>query len=229
MKEAGKNLDLSASANRGIYDTPNWLKNVKLSKTSNGDFALAFPQEHTLDTLIEEIHSVPQWSPEEEYAVDEELVVEEGEDAMAAQAEVPTMDPDTPPARRAALVKQDPDKKPFDFMSNRPAPRAKPAELIVKAVQTPKETVTSEPQETSNPRATAADATGSVVSEQIHAAPEPVTQPAKKDTVAQQQTSDQMTKPVTRVSTSEPEAKWREVPLTDIAIKFAVSSQRTLY
>src|SRR5262245_8639916 len=145
LKQTGKDLDMSASANRGIYDAPEWLEHIKLHRTSEGDSALVFPEERTLEALVEEIQRVPEYSPEQEQPLEEAILAEEGEAIMSAQLEEQTMDPDTPPAKRAALVKQDPDKKPFDFMSNRPVPRAKPVEPAAEAAEMPQETATVEP------------------------------------------------------------------------------------
>jgi hypothetical protein len=139
LKQAGLDMDLSKLANRGVYDPPHWIKDTKLAKTESGDLALEFPKYASLERFLNVMQTAPEWegAPAEE----EELLVEEAEellDPVLPQDRLPppTMDPDTPAFKRAAVVKMEEGRKAFDFMSNRPVPRAKPVEepVVKKAV-----------------------------------------------------------------------------------------------
>jgi len=221
LKEAGKNLDISNQVNRGIYDPPTWMDQIKLHDSADGKLALSFPGQHTLETLIECIERVPEWSPEEDVAVDqpqEDLVT-----AVADENVQPQMDPETPAYKRAALVKEDPDRKPFDFMSNRPVPKANPAEPTPEAAD----------------KANKPDAVGPTESpSKIDVMPETL---AGSKRLAQEERSDILKAVLAKVEhhenlmeqiqkdwdtilcKSDGQVKWRHVPLTDLEIKFAVN------
>ncbi|KAF1948071.1 hypothetical protein EJ02DRAFT_429807 [Clathrospora elynae] len=130
LKQAGLDMDVSNLANRGVYDVPPWVKDIKLSRTDSGEPTLAFPEHKSLEEFLQAMQTAPAW--ETVPAEEEELLVEEAEDEAehvldpVLHPEQPLiMDPEIPAFKRAAVIKMDPDKKPFDFMSNRPVPRAK--------------------------------------------------------------------------------------------------------
>ena len=131
FKQAGLDLDLSKLPNRGVYKRPSWIKNIKLYKSENGELALAFPEYKNAEQFIKVIQSTPDFDAfEPELPEEDELLVEDVVESVApeAPAAVPVMDPATPEYKKGAIVTQNPDRKPFDFMSNRPVPRAKPVE-----------------------------------------------------------------------------------------------------
>ncbi len=235
LKQAGLDMDLSKFANRGVYDRPRWVKDIKLVKTESGELALALPEHKSLDDLLETMQTAPSWEAEptesDELLVEE--VVEGFEDANFSQEQVPTMDPETPAHKRAAVVKMDAENKPFDFMSNRPVPRAKPVEEPVKQAIV-EEVVVQE----ATPPQNVPDATS--VSLPVHAVePEPINEIApalaseSRHTILEQR-AQQLADDFTSLrkslqqsrgpsSTIKPEeTKWRHIPVTDIDVKFAV-------
>lgn len=132
FKQAGLDLDLSKLPNRGVYKRPAWVKNIKLYKTESGELALAFPEYKSAEQFIKIIQTTPEFDGFDA-EVDDELIVEDVvEPVVPEAAAVPVMDPATPEYKRAAVVKQDAEKK-FDFMSNRPMPRATPVDTPVEA------------------------------------------------------------------------------------------------
>lgn len=225
MKQAGLDMDFSKLANRGVYDAPRWIKDIKLVKSESGDVALAFPQHKSLEQLLETMQSAPVWEPA---AVEpEELLVDEVDDVVES-VEQPTMDPDTPAHKRAAVVTTDADTKPFDFMSNRPVPRSKPVqepaaeEVVVEevVVETPTSTlvetaVTAKPEPVKEtPAATASQLQHSILEEKAQQLAKDFA--ALKRAVQQARTSASAVKPE--------ETKWRQIPVTDVDLKFAVSA-----
>jgi hypothetical protein len=233
LKQAGLDMDLSKFANRGVYDRPRWIKDIKLVRTESGDLALAFPEHKNLHDLLATMQTAPSWEAEpaepDELLVEE--VVEELEGANSPQAQVPTMDPETPAYKRAAVVKQDAEK-PFDFMSNRPVPRTKPVEEPVKQPVV-EEVVVQEtaPQDTPDvalnaPPAHAADPepvneiAPEAASESRHAILEERAQRLAADFAALKK-SVQPSKGQSSAIKSE-ETKWRHIPVTDLDVKFAV-------
>jgi hypothetical protein len=194
-------MDLAALPNRGVYPRPAWVKQIRLTRADNGDLALAFPQFASPEKFIQILQSAPEMEVIEPIEEDEELVEELIEPvvpgAAVPGAAQPVMDPATPEFKRAAMVKQDDDKKPFDFMSNRPVPRAK-------TVETP---VVEE-----------------VVEEVVETVVEPVVEPVvEKVTLAEEpkNLADKVAK--IRQKTEVDEVKWRHAPITDVDVKFAVS------
>jgi hypothetical protein len=251
LKEAAKNMDVSTLPNRGIYDVPGWIKDVKLQK-SNDNFVPVLPGKRTLETLLNEMQSVPEWVTEEQYQdLQEEFSSEQEEELVVEEPEPPVMDPETPVYRRAALVKLDPDKR-FDFMSNRPVPRASPVEPVVDHAETVKETVVVDAKVKSVTEPAEA-VTETVVAEvEVESSPTLSSQPSsgnypsyppssttidtletsnsaseKNVAVLRKAVRDSVTalssKSVQCVTPAQVEAKWRDVPLTDPHIKFAVS------
>lgn len=215
FKQAGLDLDLSKLPNRGVYKRPSWVKNIKLYETESGELALAFPKYKSAEHFIKIIQTTPEYdSFEPELLEEDELLVEDVVEPVVPEAAVPVMDPATPEYKRGAVVKQDADKK-FDFMSNRPVPRAKPVEapvetpVVEEIVQV--EEVVSEP----------ATHTPSVPVPSRHAELETKAQ-TLSDAIAQLRQEARLN---AEHSASEVnEVLWRHVPLTDNDIKFAVSS-----
>ncbi|KAF2852844.1 actin-domain-containing protein [Plenodomus tracheiphilus IPT5] len=136
LKQAGLDMDLHKLPNGGVYEAPRWVQDIKLYRTDTGKLSLAFPQHNSAEELLKLMHIAPRLE-ESVQEIDDVLI-----DAAEADVEVPTpdlqeptmpeeqlplMDPATPAFKRAAVVKVDADKN-FDFMSNRPVPRAKPIE-----------------------------------------------------------------------------------------------------
>ncbi|KAL1800630.1 hypothetical protein ACET3X_000972 [Alternaria dauci] len=234
LKQAGLDMDLAKFANRGVYDRPRWVKDIRLVRTESGELALALPEHKNLDDLLATMQKVPSW--EAELAEPDELLVEELveelEGADRPQEQVPTMDPDTPAFKRAAVVKQD-TEKPFDFMSNRPVPRAKPVEKqadqpVVEEVVV-QETAPS--QGTSDaalntPPAHAADpepvneVAPAAASESRHAILEERAQRLAADFAALKR-EVQKSRSQSSATKSE-DTKWRHIPVTDIDVKFAL-------
>lgn len=220
-------MDLAKSSNQGIYDVPEWVSDIELHSTASGELIVSLPEHVSAEDFIEAMQVAPA-EEEVNFAqadAEEELLVEEGaEDAEP----VPTMDPATPEFKRAAVVKTDPTKKPFDFMSNRPVPRAKPVVPVVPIetekvdevpeVQQPK--VKSESLPSASARlaelAVKSEASQSAVSELRRTVIERQTQRIAHDIVAIRKKAN-----ITPVPQSD--VKWHRVPITDNALKFAVS------
>ena len=241
LKQAGIDMDLSKFANRGVYAAPHWVKDIKLVKTENGELILDFPLGKSLEEFVATMQTVPEWEsatldPEEE---GEELLVEEAEDLLnpvLPQEQLPTMDPATPEHKRAAVVKMDTEKKPFDFMSNRPVPRAKPvSEPIIEDVVV-QEPVATE-REASQPAPPVEDLTSSpppthqnkvveempevVNAESRHSIFGDRAQQFANDFAAFKQSVEQSR--ASKSATKIEELKWQQIQITDIAVKFAVS------
>jgi len=230
LKEARLDLDLAKLPNRGIYDVPRWVKDIKLQKAKNGRLILAYPGSKSAEDFLKALQSAPEWDAA---AVEgEELLVDGAEDllepVLPAEA-VPTMDPETPAFKREAVVKIAPEKKPFDFMSNRPVPRTKPAESTEPAkveevleVETPAaEPVDSTPSRRDGPASTI-DKSQLDVHNSRHAAL-PHTEEHRVQPLADNP-------PVPKLPNKSPssgiqveEVQWRHAPVNDSAIKFAVS------
>ena len=218
-------MDISKQANRGIYNPPKWIKDVKLQQNGAGDFVLAFPNGRSLEALLEEMQRVPDYTPLPE-EMDAELLAEEGEPLPEAVEPPPTMDPATPEFKKAALVKDDEEKPKFDFMSNRPVPRTpKPAAPVAPVAETveaiPEPVVVEE------------------VVEEVVAVPEPTAPKFDFDAALatsastlselRQAVLDSASKPASSTSASQSAVKWQNVPLTDIDLKFAVSLSLPLF
>lgn len=243
LKQAGMELDMSKQANRGIYDAPEWIKDVKLQRSPDGGLSLSFPSGQTLGSLLAEMERVPDYAaplPEglQEDVVEDELLAEEGApitpESLEPPTPPPTMDPATPAFKKAALVKDDAEKPKFDFMSNRPVPRKvkpaepeKPVEPVVEVV----EEVVDEPA----PVAPAFDfdaafATSSAtINELRHAVLESAARSAEQKVSSfrnalRDSINSISSQTVLRVE-PDTQVKWQQVPLTDVNFKFAVSSR----
>lgn len=241
---------MSKQANRGIYDTPSWVKDVKLQRNESGDFLLAFPPKQSLETLLQEMQRVPDYAPpapeEVTEVLEEELLVEEEgapTDPVAVEPPPPVMDPATPAFKREALVADD--KPKFDFFSNRPTPRKpKPAESaqpvesaepVAEIVATSPDIVVEEAVTVTEPESVirtidfdAALATSaSTLSELRHAVFEAAVRSAEQEVstireALQNSKESYSSQPELRQDQSGVAVKWQHIPLTDIEVKFAV-------
>ena len=228
LKEAGMDMDLAKLPNRGVYDKPQWIENVKLCKTDSGEFALSYPRYRNAEDLLKVIQSAPEWDSAQEIEQDE-LLVDEAEELLgpALQPEpTPVMDPATPVFKRAAVVKMDPEKKPFDFMSNRPVPRAKPvaADKVGEVVEVVEPVVQpAAPLSRLAELTSAFEASTSAISELRHTV---FTHHAQKlvDDIAAPRKAARSSNSSSSTPEQVEEVKWRHVPLNDLNLKFAVSS-----
>ncbi|KAJ4342250.1 hypothetical protein N0V87_001236 [Didymella glomerata] len=215
LKQAGLDLDLSKLPNQGVYKRPSWVKDIKLHNTASGELALAFPEYRSAEQFLKVIQAVPEWDAfEPETLEEDELLVEDVVAPVVPEA-VPVMDPATPEFKRAAIVKQDPEKM-FDFMSNRPVPRAKPAETPVETAEVPvveevvqvEEKVLVEPtHEPSSP----APSRHADIESRSQTLTDAITSLREEARLNAENSASQVN-----------EVMWRHVPLTDNAIKFAL-------
>ncbi|KAF1351573.1 hypothetical protein EJ07DRAFT_137371 [Lizonia empirigonia] len=211
FKQAGLDLDLSKLPNRGVYKRPSWVKNIKLYKTESGELALAFPEYKSAEQFIKIIQTTPEFNGCEPEALDEdELLVEDVVEPVVPEASaVPVMDPATPEYKRAAVVKQDAEKK-FDFMSNRPVPRAKPIETPVveevAQVEAAAETPVVEDVVQHTPSSRYAE-----LETQAQSLADAITQLRREARLNSEPSASQVN-----------EILWRHVPLTDNDVKFAL-------
>lgn len=227
LKNAGMDLDLAKLPNRGVYHVPGWVKQIKLHQIANGEFSLSYPEYKSAEEFLRVMQSVPEWDSDQAAPEDEDLVEKATDllEPVLPQEPAPTMDPDTQAFKRAAVVKIDPDKKPFDFMSNRPVPRQKPAEpekveelleaeLVVATPSTPAPSHVTELM-------SAFEASQAAVSTLRHSVFDYRAQRLADDIAALTIAAVQSTK----ASSAEivEEVKWRHVLLTNIGLKFAVS------
>jgi hypothetical protein len=226
LKATGQNLDLSALPNRGIYEAPTWVHEVKLQKQGDGQFALKFPKDQNADTLLEAMQSVPEWDNGQAILGENELDVEvEDELEVEAEAETPVMDPNTPPAKRAALVTQD--QKPFDFMSNRPVPRSPVAPKVAKTDIVEESTKPAATTPSSSDITKAAEASLSTVGKLRYEVLQSAANSSESNVAALRDAvrasiGSVASESITRVAVPTDEVKWRQVPLSDLDIKFAV-------
>lgn len=228
LKQAGLDLDLSKLPNRGVYKRPNWVKNIKLYRTESGELALAFPEYKSAEHFLKVIQDTPDFDAFEPEALEEdELLVEDVVEPVVPEASttVPVMDPATPEFKRAAVVKQDPEKT-FDFMSNRPVPRAKPVETpvatsaetvaeapIVEEIVQVEEALPVQPTHTPSSSTPSRHADFDTRAQTLTDA---ITQLRKEAHLNSENTASQVN-----------EVMWRHVPLTDNDVKFAVSHHST--
>ena len=195
---------------------------MKLLKSDDSDFVLSLPGRRGLETFLEDMQRVPEYvSEQQRQALEDGVLAEAEEELVVEQPEPPVMDPETPAFRRAALVKQDAEKR-FDFMSNRPVPRTSPVEPIAQPAETVKQFVVAEARDKPVVVEAKVDSKPSS-SPSKRADPETL----KASTLATKQ-SGTNSKPSERSTVAEPEAKWRDVPLTDLDMKFAVSHAQYL-
>jgi len=243
-KQAGLDLDMFKLANQGVYDAPRWVQDIKVCLTENGEITLSYPKDKSAEDFLQVMQTVP--SLDESVPENDELLVDEAtaEDIEAGvEATDPlnsvmpleqpsTMDPETPAYKRAAVVKADTEKKPFDFMSNRPTPRAKPVEepKSSEVIETEvlidnheSATMSSVPEAASPPTTpesisqASISSTPSTTEDSLYC---PVDNDANANTGAETLTA---TDPDTCLDVPAVKmAKWRGVPITDVALKFAV-------
>ncbi|CAI6340156.1 unnamed protein product [Periconia digitata] len=219
LKHARQFLDLTGLANRGVYDVPKWIQDAKLLQIvrgpSKGRYTVAFPDPKQSEDLLKAMRHVPSWSNQQEWSSEQELLqdVEAAveEEVSPAEEPAPEMDPNTPAFKRAAMVKQDPDQKPFDFMSNRPVPRTPP--------QNPPVNVTIDAGEPVAVKADVSPSTSPIVDADSAKTPGQPVEPEKIKDVTEQQAAPSKKRPKTV------EVKWRDVPLVNIEEKFALAKR----
>ncbi|KAF7566700.1 Ribosomal-L50 domain containing protein [Pyrenophora tritici-repentis] len=228
LKQAGIDMDLSKFANRGVYAAPHWVKDIKLVKTENADIILDLPLGRSLEDFVEVMQTIPELEPEAlVQGGEEDLLVEEAEELLEPvlpQEQLPTMDPATPEYKRAAVVKADAGKKPFDFMSNRPVPRAKPVseplvEEVVSQPAHPVENLTSSPPPADQEKAM--DDTPNIVTEDPkHSIFADKAQQFADDFAALKQSAEQSR--ASKATIKAEELRWQQISITDVAVKFAL-------
>jgi actin-related protein 6 len=229
LKQAGLDMDLSKFANRGVYNPPRWVKDIKLARTESGELVLELPRYKSLDEFLEVMQTAPEWeaTPIEE----EELLVEEAEDHLdpvLPQEQLPTMDPATPEFKREAVVKMDSEKKPFDFMSNRPVPRAKPVpepepvveEVVVQEPPSPEGDLVTSPLTRAAETEPVNEVAPAAASESRHSILQDRAERLAEDFAALKE-SVQGSKSGASATKTE-EMRWRQIPVTDVAVKFAL-------
>ncbi|PVI06063.1 actin-domain-containing protein [Periconia macrospinosa] len=212
LKQSGKPLDVARQANRGVYDAPKWIKDVQVVMNQEGRVLLDFPAHKNIQKLLTVMEGMPEWETEQQVVEDIEDTVEEGD--LVAEEPVPQMDPDTPAFKRAAVVKQDPDSKPFDFMSNRPVPRTLTQDPIVNTAVESVESVPVGAKGISAPPTSTTDAAAS----------------ASASASASTSTSGENTRPKADKlanARSNTEVKWRDLPLNEDHVKFALMKRVT--
>jgi hypothetical protein len=215
LKEAGVDMDLAKLPNRGIYKVPGWVKHVELRMGKGGELTLAYPKGKSAEHFLMAMRDLPEWDLEAAADRADDLLAEEGEllEPVLPQEAIPTMDPATPAFKRAAMVKSDGENKPFDFMSNRPVPRVKPAEVAV--VQEALEFMT------------AFETSQSAVNGLRHTVLEHRAQRIFDDIAALRVSAPQKKSSSSSSAAAADRFKWRPVPITDVAVKFAVSKPST--
>jgi len=124
LKQAELDMDLTKLPNRGIYNPPHWISEVKTYRSPSGELVLTYPGGRTAEKLLKKMQDVPAWDPAKVWAETEQSLTDEAEDMEYEQIEQAAQPGNTEPPK-VALAKVDEDKR-FDFMSNRPVPRAKP-------------------------------------------------------------------------------------------------------
>jgi hypothetical protein len=125
LKQAEQDLDLTKLPNRGIYNPPHWISDVKMYKSSTGELALTYPEGRTTEKLLKKMQDVPAWDPARVWAETEQSLTDGAEDMEYEQIEAQAAQPESTEPPKVALAKVDESKR-FDFMSNRPVPRTKP-------------------------------------------------------------------------------------------------------
>jgi hypothetical protein len=226
LKEAGVDMDLAKLPNRGIYKVPGWVKHVELRMGKDGELTLAYPKGKSAEHFLLAMQDLPEWDLEAAADRADDLLAEEGEllEPILPQEAIPTMDPATPAFKRAAMVKSDGENKPFDFMSNRPVPRVKPAEVAV--VQEALDAVVEPgiPSSRLTELMTAFETSQSAVNGLRHTVLEHRAQRIFDDIAALRVSAPQKKSSSSSSAAAADRFKWRPVPITDVAVKFAVSN-----
>lgn len=198
------------------------MSSIRIGRTESGDAALEYPKFKSAQDLVRIMQEAPDW--EASLAEEEDVLLEDAEDLLdpvLPQEPIPTMDPATPAFKRAAMVKQDLEKKPFDFMSNRPVPRKAPVTTPEIPVEAPMEEVivqevvdveVEEPVQSvpSTPRVNLEQLTSTVTASQST-----ISELRKAVLAHRAQQSSSVSQ--------EADTKWRSISIADPAIKFAVS------
>ncbi|KAF2190977.1 hypothetical protein K469DRAFT_746439 [Zopfia rhizophila CBS 207.26] len=232
LRHAGKDMGLAAASNRESGPEQIWISDIKLRASPDRGIELVYPHPLAMQDLLEWLIPDPNRPAELEGAIEfiEEIAPEqleemteyspgekdyrEGKDRMATR----TIDDISAQTKQSGLpVKQD--KKPFDFMSNRPVPRSKPDEptqQVDEVAQKMESTVVEEELESPSESAkleSSAQATESAIAVARQAIREEVTARAGTSYIVREPDTD--------------EPKYRHIPLTDLDIKFALIKRLT--
>ncbi|KAH7340056.1 hypothetical protein BKA66DRAFT_544094 [Pyrenochaeta sp. MPI-SDFR-AT-0127] len=226
LKQAGLDMDISKLANRGVYASPRWVRYIRLIGTKSSEIVLAFPKGKTADQFLQVMQKAPTWDSIR--AVEEDdLLAEDATNSLEPvllPEQLPTMDPDTPAFKRAAVTKVDPDKKPFDFMSNRPVPRAKPVEKVITdnvfKVEEPRSQRTARSPASPADLASAVELSGSAVIKLRRSFIEHRTS-RLADNIAALRNAVQLNKSDASALNMEA-GSWRHISIADLTIKFAL-------
>ncbi|KAF2473090.1 uncharacterized protein BDR25DRAFT_341269 [Lindgomyces ingoldianus] len=224
--QAKQEPTLASHPERFSSEDPTWIYNVKLHAAPDGQLELNFPPE-AMKEFLEEVN----YREAKEQAVEEgleEVVEEYIAEEVHAEAENSSHEPgsqsidnaiagstDAVPTKAAALVKQN-EKKPFDFMSNRPVPRAKREESTM-TVDEVTETTTVNPE---SPSPTAELEALASTSEEAVATMRTAVRNAIETLAAQSISIQNPT-----VSEGPELVDYYEIQLTDPQIKFALSKR----
>jgi hypothetical protein len=230
LREAGSDMDLAKLPNRGVYDSPGWVRKIKLHRTESGELALAYPKYKSAEAFIKVMQSTPEGESAQTLEGEEEVLLDEAEDLLdpvLPQEPAPIMDPATPAFKREAVVKIDPTKKPFDFMSNRPVPRAKPVETapveeVVEVEEPAVEVISPAPSRLAELMSTF-EKSQSAVNGLRHTVLEHRAQKLADDLAALRKAAWSIKPSSSSPAAHVEEVKWRHVPITDNNVKFAVS------
>ncbi len=226
LNQVGLGMDLSKFDNCGIYEQPSWIRDVKLVLDKKGEPVLAFPKGKGADQLLQAMRAAPAWrsiqaTEEETVAIEESMPLFE----PIQDPEFPTVDPSSPNLKRAALVKTDTDKKPFDFMSNRPVSRSKPTDKLettnVLQDQASGASRVSAPSSLF-PSLAELNATAESSRVAIIQMRHDVLNYQAQRLIDDVRAWGQNVKQTSTLSTVE-DVKWHQIPLTSISIKFAAS------
>ena len=224
LKQAGLNMELSRLGTSGIYEPPMWIHDIRLSKEDSGEVILIFPEGKSAEQLLRAMREAPVVEPIRAVEEIEPLVVKSPEiSAPVSSQEPPATIPEAPAFKRAALVTMDSGKRPFDFMSNRPVPRAKLAQEA--RMEDVNKSSHLSPQPTVLPRSTISMVDMASAVESSRAA---ITQ--MRCAVFEQQaklvtTEIEALRRATKHQAQIPlieDVKWQHVPVVDLALKFAV-------
>jgi hypothetical protein len=222
-------MDLAKLPNRGVYDSPGWVRKIKLHRTESGELALAYPKYKSAEAFIKVMQSTPEGESAQTLEGEEEVLLDEAEDLLdpvLPQEPAPIMDPATPAFKREAVVKIDPTKKPFDFMSNRPVPRAKIVETApVEEVEVEEPAVEANPPPPSRLTELMSifEKSQSAVNGLRHTVLEHRAQRLADDIAALRKAARSTKSSSSSSAAHVEEVKWRHVPITDNNVKFAVS------
>jgi hypothetical protein len=226
LKQAGLNMDLAAYPKRGEFYPPIDFGSVTLTTSPIEGLSLSFPSPEAQAQLLEMI----QETPAEQLKQGEEVLTEEIEELVEERPAEPVKAAEPAPVVKGGALMKQAEGRAFDFMSNRPVPRSKPAEPTPAASETAVERSTPvEPSrhlkfesQAETSRKAIADLRHTILDTRARSAEDTLTSirnVLRGNVEASGSQSSAVEEPVG-------ETKYRHVPLSDPAIKFAVSFQR---